>query len=104
MSPGYVRISIASVAQAEGNGGNTDPLLTFTSLVIGAEPVATNSYSGYIDDFAVFDVALTQADIQALAAGEPVLGIEVIPEPTTLLVWSLLATLGITLGWKRRRG
>jgi hypothetical protein len=27
----------------------------------------------------------------------------VVPEPGTLLVWSLLATLGITLGWRRRR-
>jgi len=26
----------------------------------------------------------------------------IIPEPTTLLVWSLLATLGVTFGWRRR--
>lgn len=26
-----------------------------------------------------------------------------IPEPTTLVVWSLLATLGISVGWRRRR-
>ena len=27
----------------------------------------------------------------------------VIPEPTTLLIWSLLAGLGVSLGWRRRR-
>ena len=26
-----------------------------------------------------------------------------IPEPTTLLIWSLLAILGLTLGWRRRK-
>ena len=29
--------------------------------------------------------------------------IEVIPEPTTLLIWSLLAGLGMGLGWRRRK-
>ena len=27
----------------------------------------------------------------------------IIPEPTTLLIWSLLAGLGIGLGWRRRK-
>ena len=27
----------------------------------------------------------------------------VIPEPTTLVIWSLLATLGLSVGWRRRR-
>jgi len=27
----------------------------------------------------------------------------IVPEPTTLLTWSLLSTLGIILGWRRRR-
>jgi hypothetical protein len=27
----------------------------------------------------------------------------VIPEPSTFIIWSLLATLGITVGWWRRR-
>jgi len=27
----------------------------------------------------------------------------VVPEPTTLLIWSLLVSLGITLGWRRRK-
>lgn len=26
-----------------------------------------------------------------------------IPEPTTLIIWSLLATLGLSVGWRRRR-
>jgi hypothetical protein len=28
---------------------------------------------------------------------------DVIPEPTTLVIWSLLATLGLSFGWRRRR-
>jgi len=27
----------------------------------------------------------------------------VIPEPSTLLIWSLLAALGIVAGWRRRK-
>jgi hypothetical protein len=27
----------------------------------------------------------------------------VVPEPTTLLIWSLLSTLGLSLGWRRRK-
>ena len=30
-------------------------------------------------------------------------GPEIIPEPTTLLIWSLLAGLGVSLGWRRRK-
>ncbi|MCH8047360.1 MAG: hypothetical protein IID44_26975, partial [Planctomycetes bacterium] len=30
-------------------------------------------------------------------------GIMDIPEPTTLVIWSLLATLGLSVGWRRRR-
>ena len=29
--------------------------------------------------------------------------IEAIPEPATLMIWSLLAGLGVTLGWRRRK-
>jgi hypothetical protein len=36
-------------------------------------------------------------DVQAVVA------IATIPEPTTLLIWSLLAGLGIGVGWRRRR-
>jgi len=31
------------------------------------------------------------------------LSVEPIPEPTTLLIWSLLAGLGVGLGWRRRK-
>jgi hypothetical protein len=30
-------------------------------------------------------------------------GTPAVPEPTTLIIWSLLGTLGVTIGWWRRR-
>jgi hypothetical protein len=36
-------------------------------------------------------------------AGEVIMYGEAIPEPTTLIIWSLLGTVAITVGWWRRR-
>ncbi len=32
-----------------------------------------------------------------------IVGVGVIPEPSTLVIWSLLGVLGLTFGWRRRR-
>jgi len=53
-----------------------------------------NFFTGLLDEVYVFDRALTQAEVRNLMA---------IPEPSTLLIWSLLAGLGIGCGWRRRR-
>jgi hypothetical protein len=53
------------------------------------------SFNGTVDgDQVSFDVSAG-----ALQDGYYTLGI--IPEPTTLLIWSLLAGLGFGLGWRR---
>lgn len=55
-----------TLEQASGAGS----LLAFDGqITIGAEPVSANSYGGRIDEFAIFDNALTPAQIRALAAG-----------------------------------
>jgi hypothetical protein len=48
---------------------NSDPLHQARSFYIGSGPSGIWSYGGMLDDFAVWDVALSQAQIQALAAG-----------------------------------
>ena len=40
---------------------------------------------------------------EGIGLGFRVASNEVIPEPSTLIIWSLLGTLGITVGWWRRR-
>ena len=37
-----------------------------------------------------------------ILSGNSILNQEVIPEPSSLIVWSLLGCVGITLGWRRR--
>ena len=32
-----------------------------------------------------------------------IVAVDAIPEPTTLIIWSLLGTLAIAVGWWRRR-
>jgi len=53
-------------------------------------------FAGLIDDVALYNDALSADRIRSHA-------LLVIPEPATLVVWSLLAALGIGLGWRRRR-
>jgi hypothetical protein len=48
---------------------NSDPLKTARSFYIGSGPEGQWSYGGLIDDFGVWDEALSQAQIEALAAG-----------------------------------
>lgn len=52
-------------------GGGTSPLPTdFTSLVIGGGPgITENRMNGVLDDFAIFDGALTEAQAKSLSGG-----------------------------------
>lgn len=50
----------------------------------------SNSHSGRFDN-----ISITGTEFST--------GPKIIPEPTTLLVWSLLAGLGVGLGWRRRK-
>ncbi len=61
---------------------------TFDFLADGVNPVVI-----------VFD-ATAALDTEVPVSG---LNLTVIPEPATLLIWSLLAGLGVSLGWRRRK-
>ncbi len=58
-------------------------------------------FGGDVAEILVYNTALSAEQIQGienyLFASYPV------PEPATLLVWSLLAGLGVGLGWRRRK-
>jgi len=63
----------------------------------------TNSVTGNPYDY-------TATDFKALSGSVPPDGAlywndvaAVVPEPATLVIWSLLAGLGVGLGWRRRR-
>ena len=88
---------VALTTQAAGAAD----LVDFTDLWIGSATNGGNRMTGYIDDFSVWDGALTADEVGFLANGGSVSGL--VPEPTTLLIWSLLAGLGIGLGWRRRK-
>ena len=45
---------------------------------------------GFNDDYVVDDFTIDNVT-------------SITPEPTTLVIWSLLATLGVGFGWRRRR-
>jgi len=81
--------------------GYDGTLATTSSLLVGRQ--GTESWRGRIDDFAIWDQALADWQIEGLAAGSFGPGNVPIPEPSTLLIWSLLAGLGVVLGWQRRR-
>ncbi len=59
--------------------------------------IAQEGFSGDIDEVSLYSGLLSEDDFQAH------LDQIYIPEPATLLVWSLLATFGITFGWRRRK-
>ncbi len=81
-----------------GNGfGNTGPVYIGKS---GQE--SGREFKGLIDDVAIWDHALTDWQLEGLTAGVFSPDNLPVPEPSTLLVWLLLAGLGIARGWRRK--
>ena len=56
---------------------------------------------GRIDETAIWTRALSDAEVAYLYNGG--VGNPIVPEPATLIVWSLLGASGIAVGWSRRR-
>jgi len=54
-------------------------------------------FDGRLDEIALYDRALSAAEIRQHYQSA------LVPEPATLLIWSLLAGLGIGVGWRRKR-
>jgi hypothetical protein len=80
--------------------GTSDRQSVFDVWSLGNHINGGQKFAQYIDDLAIFDITLTGQQIRGLAAGgDPRY---LIPEPATLVVWSLLAGLGVGLGWRRR--
>jgi hypothetical protein len=74
----------------------------FYEIGIGTNRARDNNgrWNGDIDDVSVLDRPLSQAEIEAnYRLGTTT----IIPEPSTLFIWSLLAGLGVGFGWRRRR-
>jgi hypothetical protein len=80
-----------------------------TAMQIGGNPQAGGrAWDGLIDDVAVWDRALTADEVSLIwndgdgASIGSFFAPEIIPEPSTFLVWSLLAGLGLFC-YRRRR-
>jgi len=88
-SGGWTLLGSANLAQGTGIG---DPGESFdVSGASGARYIGfkINSNHGAGDRVGFGEVAFTTADV--------------IPEPSTILIWSLLAGLGFAAGWRRRK-
>jgi len=64
-------------------------------------------FDGALDEVAIWNRQLSADEVAFLyngGQGRPIgAGTGIIPEPAAFLVWSLLAALGIGLGWRRRK-
>lgn len=91
-SAGTMEIWIDGVLQASSSGA--EPVDAFNGVItIGSEGLTgSQGFDGLIDDFAVFDQALTREEIQFLSTNS-------IPEPGS----ALLALLGVGMVWRRHR-
>ncbi len=61
---------------------------------------------GLLDLTDAFHVSPTDSTPMALAEGIQILvasDVSAVPEPATLVIWSLLGALGVSIGWWRRR-
>jgi hypothetical protein len=98
------------------NDGDTSPFTARNQVLLFESPAGPNSPLPGSADFAAklgtgyewFRYHATSSSGWGGGGGEHALGeLElfgvVVPEPTTLLVWSLLAGLGVGLGWRRRK-
>jgi len=78
----------------------SDALPTFTGTVnVGAQYNDIHSFGGRIDEFAIWNVALEESEIQALAGGAATQSIIAVPEPSS----GLLVLLSSLLVARRRR-
>ena len=107
---GRIAFFIDGVAD-DGNGGrfgsdldssDVGDMGSVSDLAIGSEENGSNPFEGEIDDFRIYDVALTGADAMAIynnGAGD----FNVIPEPGSFTLAALgLLSLGL-IRWRRRR-
>ncbi len=77
------------------------PLNTLDGYSVGVLNNLTSSrYTGDIAEILVYGRVLTSEEI---AQNERYLMTKYSPEPATMLIWSLLAGLGVALGWRRRK-
>jgi len=89
------------------SAGSTFDNPTGTAYTIGGNVnVNARHYLGDIAEIIIFNRVLSPSEINSVGIYlESKYNIDTayVPEPSTLLVWSLLAGLGIGLGWRRRK-
>jgi len=77
--------------------------LDAAAIGVSAVGFGDPDFNGQIDEFRIWNRALASGEIAAnFAAGPNFIPGLVIPEPATVIIWSLLAGLGIAAGWRRR--
>ena len=106
-------VTAAGIVWTDGDGTTTfEAFRGATSIgIIGPVTIATpGSYGGQADSDRFFGIAdplgITAVKLSNTRAGIEVDHVqygEMVPEPATLIIWSLLGTLAVGLGWYRRR-
>ena len=99
-----------------GGGFTTEKWYLLTSTGYSAGGYSLNAAAIDLDDFGLAPGTLIEriqlnnaslsgggTTISSSIAAVGALNTGVIPEPSTLIIWSLLGTLGIAVGWRRRR-
>jgi len=86
------------------NGGTATKVGGFNGpLEIGGASNFSEEITGLMSDVGIWNQALAEWQIEGLANGYYGPANVPVPEPTTLLILSLLAGLGVGLGWRRRK-
>lgn len=103
-------VYINGLLATDGNADVNADLYNSGTWIIGGDPGATadRNFGGLLDDLAVYDMALTPQNVAAIYAGG-LLGrnaaeVGLVPEPASILVALLGATIAGAIGIRKRLG
>ena len=88
----------SSLTQPDGFGA-----INTNSLFIGNRADSATPMNGWLDDVAVFNEVLSQAQIQTIQTGDfSAFSASAVPEPGTLAIWGSVGLAGLVSRWRQR--
>lgn len=93
--------------RAHGNDGAATGIDENVRYADGSTQGNGANFAGFIDELALYNLKLDDpnddGDLSDSRVQAHFFAATVVPEPSTLLIWSLLAALGVGVGWWRRK-